>query len=71
MLRHYVDLPDEIIEDLENTIDSPSNGMLLQIEMHAEFDNFSWFFEPTVRLLFSVAGNHFNNPPRTISMNTK
>ncbi|KIM44409.1 hypothetical protein M413DRAFT_24912 [Hebeloma cylindrosporum] len=47
ILRHYLDLSDELIGNLENTIDSASDGMLLEISMHQEFVNFSWYFEPT------------------------
>jgi hypothetical protein len=72
ILQHYVDLSDEMIEDLENTIDSPSNGMLLQIEIHAAFDKFAWFFEPTVCLVFNVySGNHFNDLFRTFLINIR
>ena len=54
ILQHYVDLPKAQIEDLENAIDSPSNGMLIDIGMHICFDNFQWYFEQTVCLLVSV-----------------
>jgi hypothetical protein len=54
ILRHYADLTDAQINNLENTIDSPSNGMLLEIAMHQEFNKFSWFFESTVCLPFIV-----------------
>jgi hypothetical protein len=35
-------------------IDSPSNGMLLDVGMHMDFDKFWWYFEQTVRLLVRV-----------------
>ena len=54
ILQHYADLSKAEIEDLENTIDSPSNGMLLQLEMHSDFDKFMWYFEPTVCLLLGI-----------------
>ncbi len=54
ILQHYVDLSKAQIEDLENTIDSPSNGMLLDVGMHMDFDKFRWYFEQTVRLLVRV-----------------
>ncbi|KAF8326936.1 hypothetical protein F5887DRAFT_1084097 [Amanita rubescens] len=47
ILRHYADLSEDTIRDLENIIDSPSNGILLQTEMHDGFDNFEWCFEAT------------------------
>jgi len=51
ILQHYVDLSKVQIEDLENVIDSPSNGMLLDIGMHVGFDKLDWYFEQTVCLL--------------------
>ncbi|KAF8338694.1 hypothetical protein F5887DRAFT_1077628 [Amanita rubescens] len=47
ILRHYADLSEDTIERLESIVDSPSNGILLQTEMHAAFDNFEWYFEAT------------------------
>ncbi|KAF8341900.1 hypothetical protein F5887DRAFT_1217118 [Amanita rubescens] len=47
ILRHYADLSEDTILGLENIVDSPSNGILLQTEMHDEFDNFQWYFEAT------------------------
>jgi len=47
ILRHYADLSEDTIRDLENIIDSPSNGILLQTEMHDGFDDFEWYFEAT------------------------
>jgi hypothetical protein len=54
ILCHYADMSEEMIEDLENVIDSPSNGILMAVEMHTRFDQFAWYFEPTVCSLFSM-----------------
>jgi hypothetical protein len=48
ILRQYVDLSDEFIRGLQDTVDSPSNGILLDIGMHKRFNDFAWYFEPTV-----------------------
>ena len=52
ILRHYANLSSEVIKALEDTIDSPSNGILLQREMHDAFDAYEWYFEKTACYLF-------------------
>ena len=37
------------MDNLENSIDSPENGILLQIEMHRAFECFDWCLVATVR----------------------
>lgn len=54
ILRHYADISDETTESLENTIDSPSNGILLDTGMYSLFNEFAWYFEATVCLLSSM-----------------
>ena len=36
------------MEILENSLDSPENGILLQIEKHRAFEGFEWCFVATV-----------------------
>jgi len=47
ILRHYVDLSEEFIASLSTTIDSPGNGVLLEMALHASFDDYEWCFVPT------------------------
>ena len=36
------------VEILENSLDSPENGILLRIEKHRAFESFEWCFVATV-----------------------
>ena len=45
IIRQYADLS---VVDLENSLDSPENGILLEIGMHHAFEHFEWCFEATV-----------------------
>jgi hypothetical protein len=36
------------VDDLEDSLDSPENGILLQIEMHRAFEHFEWCLVTTV-----------------------
>jgi len=39
IIRQYANIS---VDDLENSLDSPENGILLQIEMHRAFERFKW-----------------------------
>ncbi len=47
ILRNYANLPVETLQDLANIIDDPSNGMSLQLDAHAGFDEFRWSLQET------------------------
>ena len=36
------------VDNLENSLDSPENGILLQTEMHRAFEHFEWCLVATV-----------------------
>ena len=45
IIHHYANIS---VDDLENSLDSPENGILLQIEMHRTFERFDWCLIATV-----------------------
>ena len=47
ILRNYANLPVETLQDLANIIDDPSNGMSLETNAHAGFDEFRWSLQET------------------------
>jgi len=47
ILRNYANLSQETISDLEDVIDDPSNGFLLELNAHVGFDRFQWCLQPT------------------------
>ena len=47
ILRNYADLPINSIEDIEQVIDAPSNGIALQSDAHKGFDKFKWSLKET------------------------
>ena len=49
IIRQYADIS---VDNLESSLDSPENGILLDIEMHRAFDQFKWCFVPTVSQIF-------------------
>ena len=45
IIRHYANIP---VDSLENSLDSPENGILFQVEMHRAFEHFEWCLVATV-----------------------
>ena len=45
MIHQYANIS---VRDLESSIDSPENGILLEISMHDAFDSFEWCLVATV-----------------------
>ncbi|TDL26441.1 hypothetical protein BD410DRAFT_521473 [Rickenella mellea] len=46
ILRYYGELSKDILANLENVIDSPANGILLEKTLHYSVDNFEVVFVP-------------------------
>jgi len=44
IIHHYANIR---VDNLEDSLDSPENGILLQIEMHRAFEHFKWCFVAT------------------------
>ena len=47
ILRNYAQLPVETIEHIDDLIDDPSNGMLLEKNAHEGFDRCQWYLQKT------------------------
>jgi hypothetical protein len=45
IIHHYANIS---VVNLENSLDSPENGILLQVEMHRAFEHFKWCLVATV-----------------------
>ena len=45
IIRQYANIS---VDDLENSLDSPENGILLEISMHRAFEHFEWCLVATV-----------------------
>jgi hypothetical protein len=45
IIHHYANIS---VDNLENSIDSPENGLLLEIGMHRAFERFEWCLVATV-----------------------
>ncbi|KAG2159052.1 uncharacterized protein EDB93DRAFT_440919 [Suillus bovinus] len=48
IIKRYTELPESIIDDLADIMDSPENGMLLERSLHSDFDDYEWCLHPTV-----------------------
>jgi hypothetical protein len=46
ILRHYGAFSDEIVQNLDDLIESPENGITLSLSAHHTFDNYRWCFVP-------------------------
>jgi hypothetical protein len=42
ILRNYASLSEKSLQDLEDNIDDPANGVLLGSDAHNGFDKFKW-----------------------------
>jgi hypothetical protein len=49
IIRHYSGMSEEIIQNMERLVDDPSNGMMLQRDIHDIFDKLKVYLEPTER----------------------
>ncbi|KAF5378191.1 hypothetical protein D9615_007500 [Tricholomella constricta] len=47
ILRNFASLSSEAVQELENNIDDPSNGILLTSHAHSGFDRFAWCLQET------------------------
>ena len=47
ILRNYAQLPIETIEHIDELVDDPSNGMLLEANAHTGFDKGRWYLQKT------------------------
>ena len=47
IMINYTRLTATEVEDIANQIDDPSNGFMLGLDLHYDFDNFEWCLEPT------------------------
>lgn len=47
ILANYTRLSKETFEDLQNHLDDPSNGMMLESNAHEAYDRFSWCLKST------------------------
>ena len=48
ILANYTRLPMTTFEDLQDHLDDPSNGMMLEIQAHKAYDDFFWCLKPTL-----------------------
>ncbi|KAG2365722.1 hypothetical protein BDR07DRAFT_609938 [Suillus spraguei] len=49
IIRHYSGMSEETIQNMERIVDDPSNGMMLQHDIHDIFDKLKVYLEPTER----------------------
>ncbi|KAG2367586.1 hypothetical protein BDR07DRAFT_1393000 [Suillus spraguei] len=49
IIRHYSGMSEETIQNMERLVDDPSNGMMLQHDIHDIFDKLKVYLEPTER----------------------
>ncbi|KAG1747728.1 uncharacterized protein EDB91DRAFT_1114510 [Suillus paluster] len=49
IIRHYSGMSEETIQDMERLVDDPSNGMMLQGDVHTVFDKLKVYLEQTER----------------------
>ncbi|KAG1747795.1 uncharacterized protein EDB91DRAFT_1114873 [Suillus paluster] len=49
IIRHYSGMSKETIQDMERLVDDPSNGMMLQGDVHTVFDKLKVYLEQTER----------------------
>jgi hypothetical protein len=47
IIRHYSGMSEETIQNTERLIDNPSNGMMLQRDIHDNFDKLKIYLEQT------------------------
>ena len=48
ILANYTRLPMMTFEDLQDHLDDPSNGIMLEIQAHKAYDDFFWCLKPTL-----------------------
>ncbi len=48
ILANYTRLPMTTFEDLQDHLDDPSNGMMLEMGAHKAYDHFFWCLKPTL-----------------------
>ncbi len=48
ILANYTRLPMTTFEDLQDHLDDPSNGIMLEIGAHKAYDHFFWCLKPTL-----------------------
>jgi len=46
IIRHYSGMSEQTIRGMETLIDDPSNGFMLQHDIHVNFDKLKWYLVP-------------------------
>jgi len=46
IIRHYSGMSEQTIRAMETLIDDPSNGFMLQHDIHVNFDKLKWYLVP-------------------------
>jgi HNH endonuclease len=46
IIRHYSGMSEQMIQGMETLIDDPSNGFMLEHNIHVNFDQLKWYLVP-------------------------